>query len=297
MTIVDRFKTPTGADKYLAAYDATLELWPVPHEELDVPTSFGTTHINVAGSKDLPPLLLIHGFGFSSTQWHPNVAPLSSRFRVYMPDVIDQMGRSVPTRPLQTRQNYTAWLVEVLDSLQIERCLIAGHSYGGWLTLNLALASPQRVEQMVLLSPAASFAPMTMQFYIRGMAAGLVPVRPLIYSMLQWMSTQPVTRGEASVEQFVMGLKYFRRQPVGYPTVYTDDELRQIRIPTLLLIGEHEVIYDGKHVLQRARQLIPHIAAELVPGGGHAFTGDQADYTNHRILEFLKVSITNEVFA
>ena len=89
------FKTPEGANKYLAAYDATLALWPVPHQALEVTTSFGTTHINVAGSTDLPPLLLIHGFGASSTQWYSNVAPLSRYFRVYMPDVIDQYVKCV----------------------------------------------------------------------------------------------------------------------------------------------------------------------------------------------------------
>jgi pimeloyl-ACP methyl ester carboxylesterase len=241
--------------------------------------------------------VLLHGFGFSSTQWYPNIAPLSSHFRVYMPDVIDQMGRSIPTRPLQTRQNYAAWLTEVLDALEIERTLIAGHSYGGWLTLNLALASPQRIERMVLLSPAASFSSMTMQFYIRGMAAGLIPLRPLVYSMLKWMSTQPVTRGDEGVEQFVIGLRNFRQQPVGYPSVFPDDELRQIRIPTLLLIGDHEVIYDAERVLERARKLIPRIEAELVPGGGHAFTVDQPDYTNRRILRFLKESIAVQALA
>jgi hypothetical protein len=62
------FKTPEGAAKYRAAYNATLSLWPVPHEALDIQTSFGTTHINTAGSPELPPLILLHGFGVCSTQ-------------------------------------------------------------------------------------------------------------------------------------------------------------------------------------------------------------------------------------
>jgi pimeloyl-ACP methyl ester carboxylesterase len=57
--------------------------------------------------------------------------------------------------------------------------------------------------------------------------------------------------------------------------------------PTLLLIGEHEVVYEPGRVLERARRLIPHIEAELIAGGGHLFPVDQADATNARILEFL----------
>jgi hypothetical protein len=49
------FKTPELEAEYMAAYEAVLSLWPVPHEPLDVVTGFGTTHINAAGPKDAPP--------------------------------------------------------------------------------------------------------------------------------------------------------------------------------------------------------------------------------------------------
>src|SRR5215813_2086478 len=92
------FKTPEGAASYMAAYNATLSLWPVAHQSLDVKTSFGTTHINAAGSPELPPLILLHGFGVCSTQWYPNIEPLSRHFRVYALDVLSQFGLSVATR-------------------------------------------------------------------------------------------------------------------------------------------------------------------------------------------------------
>ena len=49
------------------------------------------------------------------------------------------------------------------------------------------------------------------------------------------------------------------------PTVFSDDELRAMRVPTLLLIGDHEVIYDPATALARARRLIPDFEGELVP--------------------------------
>ena len=65
-----------------------------------------------------------------------------------------------------------------------------------------------------------------------------------------------------------LGLKHFRVPPETarvMPTVFSDDELRAMRVPTLLLIGDHEVISDPATALARARRLIPDFEGELVP--------------------------------
>ncbi len=283
------FKTPEGAARYLAAYNATLALWPVPHQALDVQTGFGLTHINTAGSPELPPLILLHGFGVCSTQWFPNIAPLSRCFRVYAPDVLGQMGLSVATRRLKTRQDCAAWLIEVLDALNLDSVCIVGHSYGGWLSLNLALTVPQRVERLVLLSPAASFGSIPLPFLLRFLSGVLIPTRFMIHGFMQSTTTMPLSKSHPVVEQLFVGIKHFKGQHIGAPvySVFSDDELRQVRMPTLMLIGDHDTSCRPNLVLARAQRLIPHMKAELVVGGGHLFPTDQADATNTRISEFL----------
>jgi pimeloyl-ACP methyl ester carboxylesterase len=70
---------------------------------------------------------------------------------------------------------------------------------------------------------------------------------------------------------------------------FSEEALRQIKMPVLMLVGEYEKTYalEPSQVLERARQWIPHIEAELIPGGKHLFPVDQADVTNARILKFL----------
>jgi pimeloyl-ACP methyl ester carboxylesterase len=281
------FKTPQGEAQYLAAYDATLRQWPVPVESFDVPTRFGSTHVNACGPQSAPPLVLLHGFCFSSTMWHPNVADLSRAYRIYALDTMGDSGRSVCTRPLVQLSDFVDWLSDVFDELQIERAHVAGMSYGGFLALNLARCAPQRVMKLILLAPAASFLPLVTQFYLRGMAASFFPIRPLILSMARWMSTLPVVDGEPAIEQFVMTMRHFRIGVTVTPRVYTDDELRQIKAPTLLLIGEREVIYDPQAALKRALALMPNIQGHIVPGASHALTWDRSEVVNARMLEFL----------
>jgi hypothetical protein len=70
------FKTPELEKQYMEIYEAVLGLWKVPQEAPDVRTSFGTTHINVAGSIEKPAMLLFPAFGANSTMWFPNIAIL-----------------------------------------------------------------------------------------------------------------------------------------------------------------------------------------------------------------------------
>ena len=77
------FTKPEGRAKYMAAYDAMFSLWKVPHDSIDVKTSYGSTHINVSGPIDGYPLVLLHGAGLSSTVWFANIANLTANHRIY----------------------------------------------------------------------------------------------------------------------------------------------------------------------------------------------------------------------
>jgi pimeloyl-ACP methyl ester carboxylesterase len=136
-------------------------LWKVPFDSIDVKTRYGSTHINVCGPGDGPPLVLLHAAGLSSTAWFANIAELSAHHRVYAVDVIGDAGKSIAECLLEKRTDYADWLKAVFDGLNIDRDYLLGHSYGGWLALNMALAYPDRLRKIVLLAPAASIYPMS----------------------------------------------------------------------------------------------------------------------------------------
>lgn len=71
--------------------------------------------------------------------------------------------------------------------------------------------------------------------------------------------------------------------------VFTDEELRQLRVPTTLLIGDHEVVYKPGPVaaLQRAQALIPGVKAHLIPGSSHCQTLDNPTDTGRLMLQGL----------
>ena len=72
-----------------------------------------------------------------------------------------------------------------------------------------------------------------------------------------------------------------------FPTVYTNEELKQIDLPALLLIGAGEKIYNPKKAIDRAQRWMPDLTAEIIPNLGHTLNMEQPEIINSRILDFL----------
>ena len=287
------FKTPEGEGAFLAAYDAAMKFWPVPYEEMDIPSRFGMTHVIVSGPKDAPPLALLHGYWATSTMWAPNIADFSKDYRVYAVDVMGQPGKSIPAEAIRDAADYAAWLTATLDALHLDHVCLVGMSFGGWLALNYAVAAPARLRKLVLLSPGG-FLPMVRQFSLRGMLMVFVPTRFTVKSFMRWLGFT-ATNARLVLELMYLGLKHFRVSPETarvMPTVFSDDELRVMRVPTLLLIGDHEVISAPATALARAHRLIPHFEGELVPHCRHEMCFSQYRIVDARVLNFLKMKRT-----
>ena len=277
------FRTPEGQARYFAAYEATLALWGAPVTPLSVATRFGPTHVNACGPQGAPAVVLLHGAAVSSTMWYPNAGELSRAYRVYAPDIIGEMGKSVRTRPLKKPSEWVEWLVDVLDGLHVPQAHVAGLSLGGHLALQLAHSAPHRVMKLILLSPA-TLLPIRLQFYARIAAAVLAP-------FLKPASRQALFLGSASphlapVIRQLMTPSDFRYE-MSFPAVQKDGDLRKVQARTLLLLGEREIIYSPQAAVKRARNLIPRIEAEIIPGAGHAINLDQPEVVNKRMLAFL----------
>jgi pimeloyl-ACP methyl ester carboxylesterase len=91
-----------------------------------------------------------------------------------------------------------------------------------------------------------------------------------------------------------LGMKHFRmpkdtlRVNADAANPLSDDELRSLPMPVLLLFGDGEVIYGSAEALERARRLIPHVEGDLVPGCRHDMCLSQSRIVDARVLDFLK---------
>ena len=69
--------------------------------------------------------------------------------------------------------------------------------------------------------------------------------------------------------------------------VFVDEEFKQMTAPTLLLIGDHEIMYEPQKALDCATRLIPNLQVELILDANHMLNSDQPERVDARILKFL----------
>lgn len=283
------YRSPQAYAEEMAHYDAALERLPVPYESLIIPTRFGETHVLVMGKCDAPAVVLVHGLGANALAMRTMFADFAKTYRVYAPDAIGSSGKSAPTRP--EFEGYVEWLLALFDALHLQQAHLVGISFGGWLSLRLSLLAPQRVANLAVMSCAgfvsypplailkllAVYLPATLPFAGRGSAR----------RFLQLCTSPTWSPDEELVDVFHRLLKYFKA-PRELPPRLTDDDLRKITAPTLLLMGQDERFFKVEAVLARARALLPNLcAAEIVPDVGHMMNIEKPEVVNTRILRFL----------
>ena len=95
-----------------------------------------------------PPVVLIHGAGGSHLDWPPDLRRLPGA-RVITPDLPGHGKSPEPGR--QDTLAYAQDVIALLDALEIDQAIIAGHSMGGAIAQQIGLHMPDRVAGLILL--------------------------------------------------------------------------------------------------------------------------------------------------
>jgi pimeloyl-ACP methyl ester carboxylesterase len=118
-------------------------------------TPFGPISAAEAGSG--PPLLAIHGLGGTKASFLPTIGALAGEFRVIAVD-LPGFGDSVkPLRAPFDARYFARAMAAVLDAAGLDRAHVAGNSMGGRIGIEMALTLGERVDRLVLLSPAMAW--------------------------------------------------------------------------------------------------------------------------------------------
>jgi len=295
-TALSVFTSPQGESEAASAYRSIMDVWATGYEELVVPTRFGDTHMIANGSQDDPPVVLLHALFATATSWYRNIPELSKGSRTYCVDVIGEANPSRPTTPLRSLADFLSWFTDVVDGIGIDEFAIVGNSYGAFTAAYYAMNLPRRARRLVLIGPAATISPMrpfTRRMFIPKAAYMFAPWAPglerTMRGSVDWMHAG-LPPDPLWAPLFYKTMVHGRLLNRVFPRIYTEDEISAIECPVLLMVGDHEVIYDDlDEAIDSARRLIPNLEVARVPDAHHITALAQPELANQLIGRFLSV--------
>ncbi|WP_280407358.1 alpha/beta fold hydrolase [Nocardia brasiliensis] len=261
------YKTERGAAAIQQRYREALTAWPVPAEELRIPTREGETFVVVSGPPDAPPLVLLHGSGANATMWLGDIATWATDFRVYAVDIIGEPGGSAPVRPPLGSEAYARWLDDVLEAVGVEQFSLVASSLGGWFALDYVTRRPGRVTKLALLCPSG----------IGKQTMGWLPKALFLRMFGSWgvRRTARLVTGlhtpetDAALDHVVFTFATFNPRTERLP-IFSDDQLRGLTMPLLVIVGARDVMLDSAATADRIRRCAPHATVHVLPETGHA---------------------------
>jgi len=223
------------------------------------------------------PILWLQGLNAPAAAWSVQLAHFSQTHRGIAPDARGVGQSGAPPGPYTTRLLAYDALAE-LDALQIEKAHVVGLSLGGAVAQELALASPDRVRSLALLSTFAAQDPRSRALLESWRA--IYPIAPREAWEKQayaWLFTDRFWRSEANVRA---ALRFARTQP--FQTVQgfqgqvdaalghdARGRLGALRVPTAVIHGALDQLSPVANGVELAR-LIPDAELTVIPDVGHA---------------------------
>lgn len=243
-----------------------------------------------------PPVVLIHGFASSLETWDALIPELSKTHRVI---AMDLKGFGWTDRPEgdYSPKAEARLVLRLLESRGIEKAAFVAHSWGSSVTLELALAAPERVSRIALYD-AWVYEAQLPTFFVMSRAGG---VGEALFSMYY---------SERSDER--MSLAFFDKSLISEPLAeaverslerpgtvaaalagvrgmhYTEIEARYHTIdkPTLLLWGREDVVTTLPFGERLSREL-PHARLVVYPRCGHFPMIEARNASNAELIRFL----------
>jgi pimeloyl-ACP methyl ester carboxylesterase len=236
------------------------------------------------------PVVLLHDGLVHSVAWDGAWKPLCEKFHVVR---YDRRGYGRSDAP-RARFSPTADLVALLKHVRVPRATLVGCSSGAWLAIDFALEHPDQVEQLILIGPVLHGMATSGHFYERGeknnapLKTGDVKAAAENWSKDRYQ----LAAGHDAARKALYDALVQSPQNLRYPGQFEDrpsppaiDRLAEVRVPTLILVGESDIA--DVHAYSGAIEAgIRGARREVVKDAGHLVGLDQPERLNRIITRF-----------
>jgi pimeloyl-ACP methyl ester carboxylesterase len=258
----------------------------------------GVVRYDVFG--DGPPLVVVHGTPSSSYEWRHVIPRLAGEWTVYAYDLLGYGSSEKRAGGDVSLGAQTRLLAELLDHWELQRPAIAGHDFGGAITLRTHLLERRDFSAIALLDPVA-VAPWGSPFFrlVRANVAVFEQLPAAIHeavvaAYLRGAFHRPLADGDLAAYVLpwlgAQGQDAFYRQIAQADQRYTDEVeplYGSISAPVLILWGEEDE-WIPVELGRRLHTLIAGSEFQLVPGAGHFLQDDAPGAVADHLARFFR---------
>ena len=251
-----------------------------------------------------PAIVFIHGLGASWQSWLEQMPELAKDHRVVAMDLPGFGYSELPGEDISI-EYYARWTIKLMDALEIESAVVVGNSMGGFVSAEMAIKFPERVQRLVFISaaifwqnrrraqPLVQLAKLSDAVVARALVRATDDIatrRRLRYAALasagfrypQYISDElahEMVRSARRTDGFLPALEAL----AGYDL---EEELPKISCPTLIVWGAHDQLVSVKDA-ERLEDLIPDSQREVFERTGHVAMLERPERFNRLLREFL----------
>lgn len=242
------------------------------------------------------PLLLIHAGIADSRMWDQQFETFARQYRVIRFDLRGYGQSTVPAGAFANHEDPAA----LLAFLGIEKAHVVAVSFGGKVALDFALTYPEKVASLVLVAPnvggdkpsaeVQQFNREEEALLEQGDLAAATELNVRTWVVGPMRTPEQV---DPAVRQRVYEMQY-HAFTVPIPDTTEENSLEppaitrlaEIRVPTLLIIGDYDLPTKQRQV-ERLAEEIPQAQLVVIPGAAHMVNMEQPEEFNRVVLDFL----------
>jgi 2-succinyl-6-hydroxy-2,4-cyclohexadiene-1-carboxylate synthase len=244
------------------------------------------------------PLLLVHGYTGSKLDFHDQLEWFADLRRVI---AYDQRGHGESSNHQPYNFDVLVQdLMGVLDTLEIERCDLLGHSLGGMVAMRAVLAAPQRFSSLILMDTAAESLP-AMPDHVRERLDAQVSEQGCAALLPRMREAQPSAAQQRGID-FLGEEEHWRRIEVKLeqmdPLAFSQlgpllreqppllDRVSGIECPTTVIVGEHDTAFVEPSAVLAQR--LPRARLVTIPDAAHCPQYENAEAWQQAVRKHLE---------
>ncbi|XP_055829290.1 uncharacterized protein LOC129898684 [Solanum dulcamara] len=247
-----------------------------------------------------PSLLLIHGIGANAMwQWSEFITPLSSRFNLYVPDLLF-FGESYTSRLERTESFQAECVMRTMEVYGVKKMAVVGLSYGGFVGYSMAVQFPEAVEKLVLGCSGVCLEEKDMEngmFQVKSVEEAvsiLLPQTPEKMRQLMKLSFYKPIKNLPScfLNDFidVMCTVNHQERKELIEALHNNrklSDLPKITQPTLIIWGEYDQIFPLELAHRLKRHLSENAELVIIKDAGHAINMEKSKELFKQLKSFL----------